>query len=383
MRTGFLFLLTVLYTSIFSQVTEELIYPVVPIADECHYAFDNQDSIQVISIEDFQKIDSIWTTFNSCLGYEEGRENAASYGIQFRSAGKEIDADFFIHDGYLKTEYQSSLVTNIKNIKPFDHILFTDINYERGGAMYQVKDVHMVIDSIVVPKLDTCWQYFSMSPISPYSSINVTKEQFKKLLLDSFGFNHCLNTKEWLDTSVKVQMTIAPRAVSGGMSVNIFIDSYDVNNLSDFSKVIKSIDQLSYADNIVFNKTIYLKEGEYRYVPEYRFNIIDQAKCESTFSLINSNLDSLTSLILKIQKGEIAPVPCFVNENGNPLSFSLILSSQDGNLMASSTGKISGPILSIIKRAKSGDQILIERLQNTNPYENKKSNYKSIVITLP
>ncbi len=118
-------------------------------------------------------------------------------------------------------------------------------------------------------------------------------------------------------------------------------------------------------------------------MPEYRFNIKDQAKCESTFSLINSNLDSLTSLILKIQKGEIAPVPCFVNENGNPLSFSLILSSQDGNLMASSTGKISGPILSIIRRAKSGDQILIERLQNTNPYENKKSNYKSIVITLP
>jgi hypothetical protein len=385
MRNWFLFVLPIFCTSIFGQVTEELIYPVVPIADECHYAFDNNDSIQVISMADFQKIDSIWTTFNACLGYKEDRQNAASFTIRFKPLDNENGPDFFVNDGYLKTEYQSSLVYNIENLQPYEHIFFTEIHYERGGAMYQVPDVHMVIDSLVILELDTCWQYFPMDPAGPMEPINITKERFISLLTDSFGYNRCENKVQWLDTSVKVNMWIAPRSLIDHYSINSFINDYTINDSSDVSRPIQEIRALNYADIIALRRCIYQKNNKYYYASEYRFNITDPPICESTFSLINPDLDSLTSLFSNVQKGETEIVPCFVNENGNPLSFSLVLEPKVGSTSAtgSSDGTISTNIITLLQKLHSGDTIFIGDLQNTNPYENKKSNYKSIVITLP
>ena len=385
MRNWFLFVLPIFCTSIFGQVTEELIYPVVPIADECYYAFDNLDSIQIISIADFQKIDSIWTTFNTCLGYKEDRQNAASFTIRFKPLGNENGPDFFVNDGYLKTEYQSSLVYNIKNLKPYEHIFFTEIQYERGGAMYQVPDVHMVIDSLVILELDTCWQYFPMDAAGPMEPINITKERFISLLTDSFGYNRCENKVQWLDTSVKVNMWIAPRSLIDHYSINSFINDYTINDSSDLSRPIQEVKALNYADIIALRKSIYQKNNKYYYASEYRFNITDPPICESTFSLINPDLDSLASLFSNVQKGEIETVPCFVNENGNPLSFSLVLEPKIGSASSSgsSDGTVSPNIITLLQKLHSGDTIFIGDLQNTNPYENKKSNYKSIVITLP
>jgi len=385
MRNWFLFVLPIFCTSIFGQVTEELIYPVVPIADECYYAFDNLDSIQIISMADFQKIDSIWTTFNTCLGYKEDRQNAASFTIRFKPLGNENGPDFFVNDGYLKTEYQSSLVYNIKNLKPYEHIFFTEIQYERGGAMYQVPDVHMVIDSLVILELDTCWQYFPMDAAGPMEPINITKERFISLLTDSFGYNRCENKVQWLDTSVKVNMWIAPRSLIDHYSINSFINDYTINDSSDLSRPIQEVKALNYADIIALRKSIYQKNNKYYYASEYRFNITDPPICESTFSLINPDLDSLASLFSNVQKGEIETVPCFVNENGNPLSFSLVLEPKIGSASSSgsSDGTVSPNIITLLQKLHSGDTIFIGDLQNTNPYENKKSNYKSIVITLP
>ena len=385
MRSCFLFVLAIFCTSIFGQVTEELIYPVVPIADECHYAFDNNDSIQVISMADFQKIDSIWTTFNTCLGYKEDRQNAASFTIRFKPLDNENGPDFFVNDGYLKTEYQSSLVYNIKNLKPYEHIFFTEIQYERGGAMYQVPDVHMVIDSLVILELDTCWQYFPMDPAGPMKPINITKESFINLLTDSFGYNRCDSKVQWLDTSVKVNMWIAPRSLIDHYSINSFINEYTINDRSDLSRPIQEVKALNYADIIALRRSIYQKNNKYHYASEYRFNITDPPICESTFGLINPDLDSLTSLFSNVQKGETEVVPCFVNENGNPLSFSLVLKPKVGSTSAtgSSDGTISPNIIVLLQKLHSGDTISIGNLQNTNPYENKKSNYKLIVITLP
>jgi hypothetical protein len=385
MRNWFLFVLPIFCNSTFGQVTEELIYPVVPIADECYYAFDNLDSIQIISIADFQKIDSIWTTFNTCLGYKEDRQNAASFTIRFKPLGNENGTDFFVNDGYLKTEYQSSLVYNIKNLKPYEHIFFTEIQYERGGAMYQVPDVHMVIDSLVILELDTCWQYFPMDPAGPMEPINITKESFIRILTDSFGYNRCESKVQWLDTSVKVNMWIAPRSLDYHYSINSFINDYTINDSSDLSRPIQEVKALNYADIIALRRSIYQKNNKYYYASEYRFNITDPPICESTFSLINPDLDSLTSLFSNVQKGEIETVPCFVNENGNPLSFSLVLEPKIGSASSSgsSDGTVSPNIITLLQKLHSGDTIFIGDLQNTNPYENKKSNYKSIVITLP
>jgi hypothetical protein len=385
MRNWFLFVLPIFCNSTFGQVTEELIYPVVPIADECHYAFDNNDSIQVISMADFQKIDSIWTTFNTCIDYEESRQNAASFTIKFKPLGNENGPNFLVHDGYLKTEYQSSLVYNIKNLQPYEHIFFADIQYERGGAMYQVPDVHMVIDSLVILELDTCWQYFPMDPAGPMEPINITKESFIRILTDSFGYNRCESKVQWLDTSVKVNMWIAPRSLDYHYSINSFINDYTINDSSDLSRPIQEVKALNYADIIALRRSIYQKNNKYYYASEYRFNITDPPICESTFSLINPDLDSLTSLFSNVQKGEIETVPCFVNENGNPLSFSLVLEPKIGSASSSgsSDGTVSPNIITLLQKLHSGDTIFIGDLQNTNPYENKKSNYKSIVITLP
>ena len=368
-----------------AQTTEELVYPVVPIADKCFYAFDNHDSIQVISIADFQKIDSLWTTFNTCLGYREDRQNAASFTIKFKPLGNENGPGFFVQDGYLKTEYQSSLVSNIKKLKPYEHIFFTDIQYERGGAMYQVPDVHMVIDSLVIPELDTCWQYFPMDPAGPMEPINITKESFINILTDSFGYNRCESKVQWLDSSVKVNMWLAPRSLVDHYSVNAFINDYTINNSSNLSRPIQEIRALHYADIIALRSSIYKQNNKYYYASEYRFNITDPPICESTFSLINPDLDSLTSLFSEVQKGETDIVPCFVNENGNPISFSLVLEPKVGSASATGTsdGTISPNIITLLQKLHSGDTISIGNIQNTNPYENKKSNYKLIVITLP
>jgi len=368
-----------------AQTTEELVYPIIPIEDNCHFAFDHHDSIQIISVEDFQKIDSIWTTFNTCMNYEENRQNAASFTIRFKPLSNENGPDFFVNDGYLKTEYQSSLVYNIKNLQPYEHIFFTEIQYERGGAMYQVPDVHVVIDSLVIPELDTCWQYFPMDPAGPMKPINITKENFISIFTDSFGYNRCDSKVQWLDTSVTVNMWIVPRSLVDHYSINSFINDYTINNSSNLSRPIQEIRALNYADIIALRRSIYQKNNKYYYASEYRFNITDPPICESTFSLINPDLDSLTSLFSKVQKGKIETVPCFVNENGNPLSFSLVLEPKVGSNSAtgSSDGTISPAIIILLKKLHSGDTIFIGNLQNTNPYENKKSNYKSIIITLP
>ena len=180
-------------------------------------------------------------------------------------------------------------------------------------------------------------------------------------------------------------MWIAPRSLIDHYSINSFINEYTINDRSDLSRPIQEVKALNYADIIALRRSIYQKNNKYYYASEYRFNITDPPICESTFSLINPDLDSLTSLFSNVQKGEIETVPCFVNENGNPLSFSLVLEPKIGSASSSgsSDGTVSPNIITLLQKLHSGDTIFIGDLQNTNPYENKKSNYKSIVITLP
>jgi hypothetical protein len=180
-------------------------------------------------------------------------------------------------------------------------------------------------------------------------------------------------------------MWIAPRSLIDHYSINSFINDYTINDSSDLSRPIQEVKALIYADIIALRRSIYQKNNKYYYASEYQFNITDPPICESTFSLINPDLDSLASLFSNVQKGETEIVPCFVNENGNPLSFSLILEPKVGNsaMLSSSDGTISPNIIMLLQKLHSGDTISIGNLQNINPYENKKSNYKLIVITLP
>ncbi len=256
-----------------AQVEQELVYPVVPIADKCHTAFDDTTSIRIMSKVQFESLGGIWIANNNCLGYPLDTQYAASFNTLFIplntiGGGQPV----FVHDGDMNNEY-TGIKEKKSSVKPFTKVHFTDIQFEKDGAMYQVPNFTVFIDSIVVPELDTCWQYFPMNPVGEFSTIDITKEKLKKLLTDSFGYTKCNNTAEWPDTSVSIKMTLAPRAISQGMSVNVFIDTYRVNTLYDFTKAFKQIDSLGDGDNIIFRKEIYLKNGKYFYSPEYRFKI--------------------------------------------------------------------------------------------------------------
>jgi hypothetical protein len=52
-------------------------------------------------------------------------------------------------------------------------------------------------------------------------------------------------------------------------------------------------------------------------------------------------------------------------------------------MMSSGEGTFNSAMIIRLKKLVSGDKILLEGLSSHNPHENKKSNYKSIIITLP
>jgi hypothetical protein len=380
MRNWFLFLLTVFYISVFSQATEELIYPVVPIADECHYAFDNNDSIQIISIADFQKIDSIWTTFNACLGYKEDRQNAASFTIRFKPLGNENGQDFFVNDGYLKTEYQSSLVYNIENLKPHEHIFFTEIHYERGGAMYQVPDVHMVIDSIVILELDTCWQYF---PMGPAWDLSIPKDQFIKLLTDSFGYNTCTNTIEWHDTNVKISMTLTPSYVINAKLKTMYLDNFRVHNKSDMTEALLKIRELNNGDKVDFREAVYIKNGAYQYSKRYLITLKEKLECLYSFNLDVDNTSVLKSMIDSV-RAQDSYTPICLHSSTNNVRYKIIYVPKDSppTITSSSEEKMSYRMWVNLKKLSSGEKIIIEGIKSIDPLEGNTTTYKPIIIVI-
>ena len=68
-----------------AQVKAELVYPVIAIEDDCHYAFDDTTTNRIISLEEFRKLDRIWTTYNSCFGMEEDTIFISSYTLVIQS----------------------------------------------------------------------------------------------------------------------------------------------------------------------------------------------------------------------------------------------------------------------------------------------------------
>jgi len=51
-----------------AQVVEELVYPVVPITDACHFAYDDTATTRIMPAADFIKLKGVWAANNYCLG---------------------------------------------------------------------------------------------------------------------------------------------------------------------------------------------------------------------------------------------------------------------------------------------------------------------------
>ena len=381
-----LLLLSILFICLLgnAQTTEELVYPVVPILDKCHQALDNADSIVILSKKEFLEMKGIWTTLDTCYNYAEDTLWAKNLDITFGGLMDDGRANYLLGDGNLKSTYQSSLKASLSHIKSYDHIHIRDIQFERNGGLYQVEDIHIVIDSLVVPKLDTCWQYFPMAPVEPMHHIKVSKEHFMILLSDSFGYNSCKNKIEWHDTNQNVEMWIAPRSLVDHYTVNSFINDYNISPSSDLTRPINDIKNLGYADIIAFRRSVYRKAGKYYFTPGYRFTITDKVECSTSINIEEPNTDFLIHVFKLIQEDSFSGGLCFVNRKGEPISFKAVMIPQGGNpsMMSSGEGNFNSAMIIRLKKLISGDKILLEGLSSHNPYENKKSNYKSIVITL-
>ena len=383
-----LLLLSILFFCLLgnAQTKQELVYPVVPILDKCHKALDNADSIIILSKKEFLHLKGIWTTFDSCYNYAEDTLWAKNLNITFGGLMDDGRVNYLLGDGNLKSVYQSSLKASLSHIKSYDHIHIRDIQFERNGGLYQVEDIHIVIDSLVVPERDTCWQYFPMPPVEPmHHNIKVSKERFITLLTDSFGYNSCKNKIEWHDTNQKVEMWIAPRSLVDHFTVNSFINDYNIRPSSDLIRPINEIKSLGHADIIAFRRSVYLKAGKYHFTPGYRFTITDKVECATSINIEEPNTDFLIHVFKLIQMDSLPGGLCFVNSKGEPISFKAVMIPQGGNpsMMSSGEGTFNSAMIIRLKKLVSGDKILLEDLYSHNPHENKKSNYKSIVITLP
>lgn len=373
-----------IYMASIAQTKEELVYPVVPIADECHYAFDDTTSKRVISLKDFQSLDRIWTTFNSCYSMKDDTIYMKEYIIVLIDPIGEVEATFSVSDGYLKNDYQGSIAYMTKNIKPYYTVLITGIKYEKNGALYQIPYFSLTIDSFVVPVMDTCWQIF---PIEPSWNTMVTTDKLIELLTDSFGVNICTNEREWVD-SLKVDLTIHLAKYHGLLyPENPGHQVYKINSYSDLKPIIEKIRKLENDDIVevgIRSKKLYIKDGKYQYAYGARFKIGEVQACEFSFDISSPNTSSLWQYFQDVATNKTDKQLCFEDSMGFGVTFQIILSPINGEpvFFHSTSNKLSYTIKQKITRLKSGDKIQIIALMSENPNIVGMLNYRPIEVTI-
>lgn len=381
----YIFAISILLASVYckSQTSQKLVYPVVPIADECHKALDNSDSIIVMSRADFLQLDSLWTTLNTCYNYTADTLWIKQFEIAFGGIMNDGKASFLVQDGNLKNEYLSSLLDARKNIKSYDHIHIKNMQYEQYGGMYQVADIHIAIDSLVVPELDTCWRYFPVAPSGPRANIHISKNQLTALLRDSMGYDRCSKTKRWPNDSLKVHMWYnAPRSLMEHYTINVFTNDFELTDTTNMEPIIARLNNLDYGDVVAFRRSVYVSGNSYRYTPEYRFTITDRKPCSSTFDLQSADSTALYSLIDSIRNGMLDSDFCIVNSSGHPITFRVVTVPQEGAaaILSVSNGRLNKSVISHIQKLKTGDKILLEKPFSYELHSNKTLDYESRII---
>lgn len=388
MKSYLFLLLTCISPLLYAQVKEELIYPVVPIADDCFYVFDDTSRHRIIPREDFLKIDKLYTTFNSCFGESVDTLFFNEYSVVFQSFDGTVNGMYYVVDGKLQSEYQSSLAYAVNRIKPYTTVLFSEIQYEKDGAKYQVAPFYYTIDSVVTVKQDTCWRFFPNVPEKELYSITIKKQDLKSLIIDSFGYNACTQKVEWIDTLDKAEvMTFSGDMKYGHYTPGQVIPSFQIHNKSNLDGLLAHIDTLRSEDLVDFRKLVYIKNGKYQSTPMYRFQIADDPRCYGMLDAEIPNLDSFEYYINELIKVERLDFPCLVNSQGALLQFDLKTydskKEKYSALSTSENGKMNRYMLFLLSKLSSEDEVIIENIKEINTSTNKKSNYKPIVITLP
>lgn len=363
---------------VFAQVVEEIQYPLIAIEDDCHSAYDSFADTIVISKEEFVRLSGIWSARDSCFQIETDTQFAVSFNTLFKTletlgSGSPI----FVNDGNLNNEYTGIREAKI-SVKPYSTVQLSDIRFERGGALYEVSDLTIIIDSLVLPQKDKCWQLFPFS--SSYKM--VTKQELISLLSDSLGYNNCKQRVEWLDSNIRARLTIAPIYFEKNQQWNTFLDTYSVNNQSDMSEIIDKINTLSYADQLYFDKMIYTKKNEYRYAEGYRFSIQEKVKCTNTYDVNGDRFLDLENMIDSFRNQQKYSSTICLMEDGNTVSFKILAIPKEGSatLFTSVNGQLNYRIWQYLRQLKTGDKVIIESIKSNDL--SKNSNYEPIMITV-
>lgn len=362
-----------------AQTVEHLELPVVAIYDNCHQAFD-QEEVSVVSKENILSINKIWTTYNTCYNYSEDTAYASSFRILFCDIFGEQKSRFLISDGSIHGDSYSYIQHNLEKLKPHDRIIIEDIQFDRDGALHQVPRLVYIVDSAVVPQLDTCWTLFPMvwKP-SEFSSILTTKEHLKKILKDSFGYSICQNELMWpADTSLKITWMLMPRNT-------LQISTFSINRNSNLSELFCSIDSLNYGDQVFCRKTLYMKNKVHHYVPEYRFEIIDKPVCPYTINMEEPNVEELSTLFERIRTNETDTFPCLVNAQGALVRFKLILTTPSKSLITftSYNGTLTNDMIAQIRQMPANTNLIFDKITIHDSVYLKTRYYTPVIIKLP
>jgi hypothetical protein len=373
MKTNFLTsLLFLISFNAFAQTKEELVYPLVPIEDLCHFAFDDTTTLHIVSKSDFQKLDRIWYTKNSCYGFEVDTVFAKTFEVIFEDVLGNKNAFFTVVDGHLQSEYQSSLVSTIKQIKSFTKVHFQNVQYEKDEVHYQTQGFTIAIDSIVKPIDDECWAVF---PIRNTFNQNISKTKILSLMQDSLGFNMCTKKLDWIDPNYTLEIYIAPLTRVNNQNVNAFMHVFSIAPKTNLDTISYVINRLRDGDLILCKPIVYQKNGAYYKTSEYRFKIEEQYDC-----FIELNLDSLKDsisleTIKSITTADVTKPTCLISSlNAQITSFKFIAlaaNSATPTLISVKGNQLNRTIVRQLKTLEKGDRIIIESITGITSHGTK------------
>lgn len=274
MRGVFAFLFALLcYIGAISKTKEELVYPVIPIRDDCHFVFDDTTSVRVVKRDAFLELDRLWHTEDFCFAQKMDTTFYAEFEVVFEDVLGQAYGWFGIHDGHLQSEYQSALNDARRLVKSFSKVHIQNAKFENNGALHQVPNFTLVIDSIVEAEYDLCFSLFSI----PYQNeVLLSKDSILRLFKDKFCVNSCTQKRYWPDTASSVQVTLAPFDTrSNSYTYTRLLPSFVIDSYPLTDEDIGIFSQLKSKALVQVEPMIYRKGGSYLKVKGWRFKIID------------------------------------------------------------------------------------------------------------
>ena len=366
-----LFTLSFLLVCIVSaaQTKEELIYPVVPIADECHFLFNDTTSVRTISKQDFLELKQLWTTNDTCVGMVDDTLRIKYFGISFRSLSSKGNSVFYVDDGKLNSEYQSAMVYSRKNLAAYTRVDIAEMQYEKNGAMYQIAPVTFYIDSIIRAQEDSCWYLFPIAASSFDSQIayqnTLSNDRLSTLIKDSMGVNTCLNQCEWPDASVQVEIVISKsnQEITYGSNLPQF-ERYYLHPDSTNHRALDAIALLQDGDMVIFYQTLYQKNSTFYKTRSYYFYIESEFPCAKTKRIDTMTNSSMTQLVQYLRSIDTYEKICFENAKGKSVPFVVLYSNTTGMTIYKPQykGYLDQATWVGIKALKKGDKLIVKNV---------------------